>query len=107
VKILEKTTAEWLEIFLKADLPSGPINTIDKLFLDPQLAARNMLVEVEQGSIGKVKVAGNPVKLSTVPPEDELPHLPAPQMGEHTKEILMEMLGYSKADAERYIKENC
>jgi CoA:oxalate CoA-transferase len=107
VKILEKTTAEWLEILLKADLPSGPINTIDKLFLDPQLAARNMLVEVEQGSIGKVKVAGNPIKLSTVPPEDELPHLPAPLMGEHTKEILVGMLGYSEADAERYVKENC
>ena len=105
-KILEKTTAEWLEILLKADLPSAPINTIDKLFLDPQLAARNMLVEVEQTGIGKVKVAGNPIKLSSVPPEDELPDLPAPQIGEHTKEILVEMLGYSEADAERYIKEN-
>jgi len=105
-KTLEKTTSEWLEILLKADLPSAPINTIDKLFLDPQLAARNMLVEVEQAGIGKVKVAGNPIKLSSVPPEDELPDLPAPQIGEHTKEILMEMLGYSEADAERYFEEN-
>ena len=105
-KVIEKTTAEWLEILLKADLPSAPINTIDKLFLDPQLAARNMLVEVEQTGIGKVKVAGNPIKLSTVPPEDELPKIPAPQIGEHTKEILVEMLGYSEADAERYLKEN-
>jgi CoA:oxalate CoA-transferase len=66
-----------------------------------------MLVEVEQAGIGKVKVAGNPIKLSSVPSEAELPDLPAPQIGEHTKEILMKMLGYSEADAERYLKENC
>jgi CoA:oxalate CoA-transferase len=104
-RIIEKTTSEWMDILLKADLPCGPINTIDKLFVDPQLKARNMLVEVEQGSIGKVKVAGNPIKLSTVASEDELPKIPAPQIGEHTKDILVNMLGYTEDQAEKYIKE--
>ncbi|MBT4576259.1 MAG: hypothetical protein HOB92_07290, partial [Candidatus Cloacimonetes bacterium] len=61
-----------------------------KLFDDPQLQARNMLVEVDQPNIGKIKVAGNPVKLSTVPAEDELPKDPAPGVGEHTTSILMQ-----------------
>ncbi len=106
-KMMEKTTSEWMEIFTNAGLPCGPINTIDKLFDDPQLQARNMLVEVEQGRIGKVKVAGNPIKLSSVPPEDELPKIPAPQIGEHTKDILINLLGYTDDQAEKYIKKNC
>ena len=62
-----------------------------------------MLVEVEQTHMGKVKVAGNPVKLSTVPPEDELPSEPAPQVGEHNVEVLRDILGYSEDDIKAYI----
>jgi CoA:oxalate CoA-transferase len=105
-KIICRTTAEWMDILLKANLPCAPINTVDKLFVDPQLKARNMLVEVEQRGIGKVKVAGNPIKLSTVHPEDELPKIPAPGIGEHTKEVLVNMLGYTDEQAEKYIKDN-
>jgi CoA:oxalate CoA-transferase len=104
-KIICKTTSEWMKILLEANLPCAPINTVDKLFVDPQLKARNMLVEVEQRGIGKVKVAGNPVKLSTVPPEEELPKIPAPGIGEHTKEVLIGMLGYTEEEAEKYIKD--
>ncbi|MDP2965190.1 MAG: CaiB/BaiF CoA-transferase family protein [Pelolinea sp.] len=104
-KIYDKTTAEWMDILVNEGIPCGPINTIDKLFVDPQLKARNMLVEVEQGNIGKIKVAGNPVKLSTVSPEDELPKGSAPEIGEHTKDILVNLLGYTEEQAEKYIKE--
>jgi len=104
-KLSEKNADEWMEILLAQDIPCGPINTVDKLFSNPQLAARNMLVEVEQPKIGKVTVAGNPVKLSTVPPEDELPHEPAPAIGQHTREILVDLLGYSEESADAYTKE--
>ena len=103
--IQEKSTDEWMEILVNAGIPCGPINTIDKLFSDPQLLARNMLVEVDQPNIGKIKVAGNPVKLSTVPAENELPKDPAPAIGEHTTSILIDLLGYSKEKAEEYLNK--
>lgn len=53
-----------------------------------------MLVEVEQPKVGKIKVAGNPIKLSDIPPEEEIPAEPAPSIGEHTEEILTSVLGY-------------
>ena len=103
--MVARTTAEWMDILVSAGIPCGPINTIDKLFEDPQVLARNMLVEVEQPHLGKVKVAGNPVKLSTVAPEDEIPKEPAPQIGDHTKEVLINMLGYTKEEADSYMAE--
>ena len=102
-RIKDKTTDEWLKIFVDNGIPCGPINSIDRLFEDPQINYRNMLVEVEQTHMGKVKVAGNPVKLSTVPPEDELPSEPAPQVGEHNVEVLRDILGYSEDDIKSYI----
>jgi CoA:oxalate CoA-transferase len=104
-KLSQKTTDEWFAILEPAGIPCGPINSVDKLFTNPQLAARNMLVEVEQNGIGRVKVAGNPIKLSTVPAEDELPGAPAPQIGQHTAEVLINELGFTKAQAEEYIAQ--
>ena len=103
-KMLERTTAEWMEIFIKKDVPFGPINTVDKLFKDPQVAARNMLVDIEQPLIGKVKVTGNPVKMSLVEPADELPHEPAPGIGENTLEVMTSLLEYSEQEAVEYFK---
>jgi len=102
-KISQKTTGEWMDILVKQGIPCGPINTIDKLFEDPQIQARNMLVEVDQPRIGRITVAGNPVKLSTVQPTDELPAGPAPAVGEHTHEILVDLLGYSEEEAQKYM----
>ena len=104
-RLAEKTADEWMEILIAEDIPCGPINTVDKLFENPQLAARNMLVEVDQPGIGKVSVAGNPIKYSRVSPEDELPREPAPSVGQHTREVLIELLGYSDEAADDYLKE--
>ena len=91
---IEKTTDQWLDELNQAGIPCSPINSVDKLFTDPQVEARNMLVEVEQPKVGKIKVAGNPIKLSDIPPEEEIPAEPAPSIGEHTEEILTSVLGY-------------
>jgi CoA:oxalate CoA-transferase len=88
----EKTTDEWLEILNNAGIPGSPINSVDKLFNDPQIDARNMLVEVEQPGVGKIKVAGNPIKLSDIPAKEEVPVDPAPSIGQHTEEILKTLL---------------
>ena len=56
--------AEWLERLRAAGLPCGPINTIADVVADPQVAARNMLVEVDDPTAGRITVPGCPIKLS-------------------------------------------
>ena len=88
-----KTTAEWMDVLEKGGLPVGPINTFDKVVHDPQIEARNMIVEVEHPVAGKMKFAGNPIKLSATPGEVTVP---APTLGQHTDEILKDLLGWSE-----------
>jgi CoA:oxalate CoA-transferase len=58
------TTAHWIAILSKAGIPCGPINNIKQALEHPQVAARNMLVEVPDGSGGTLRLAGNPLKMS-------------------------------------------
>jgi CoA:oxalate CoA-transferase len=59
-----QSTAHWIEVVAKAGVPCGPINNIEQAIAHPQVAARNMLVEVPDGSGGTLKLAGNPLKMS-------------------------------------------
>ena len=88
---LEKTGEEWLEL-LERRIPIAPINTIDKALADPQTLSRNMLVEVEYENNKKLKVLGNPIKMSEI--EQEKFKRP-PYLGEHNEEILSKLLNYS------------
>ena len=58
------TTAHWIAVISKAGVPCGPINNVAQAIAHPQVAARNMLVEVPDGSGGTLKLAGNPLKMS-------------------------------------------
>ena len=73
-----KTTAEWIAIIGKAGVPCGPINNIEQALAHPQVAARNMLVEVPDRNGGTLKLAGNPIKLSAF--EDPTTRNPAPDL---------------------------
>ena len=99
---LEKTSAEWLKLASEEGIPSALVNTVDKVISDPQLLARNMLVEVDHPSYGKVKILGNPVKMSGFTEET---FTAAPTLGEHNKEILSELLGYSQDKIDNLKKE--
>lgn len=90
--MVKKSTEEWLEILDKVGVPNGPINTIDKVLQDPQVIAREMIVEVEHPVAGKLKMPGVPIKLSDTPGSVRTP---APILGQHTEEILKELLGYN------------
>lgn len=90
---LEKEAAEWLKILREAEIPCGPINTIDRVMADPQVLAREMVVEMEHPAAGKFKVVGSPIKLSVTPVQYRIP---PPLLGEHTEEILTKELGYSQ-----------
>jgi CoA:oxalate CoA-transferase len=93
-----KTVAEWVEVFKKANFPCSPINTIDKAMKHPQALARNMIVDVDDKDIGHVKIAGNPIKMSSLP--EEPTRLSSPDIGENNDDILKTWLGYSDGDIE-------
>jgi crotonobetainyl-CoA:carnitine CoA-transferase CaiB-like acyl-CoA transferase len=89
---LTKTGDEWVELLVKAGVPCAPVNTMDRVIKDPQVLARDMLVEIDHPTRGKTQYLGNPVKM---PEMSEELSLAPPDLGEHTEEILGELLGYS------------
>jgi crotonobetainyl-CoA:carnitine CoA-transferase CaiB-like acyl-CoA transferase len=88
----KRTTAEWLARLEAEGVPCGPIYTVDQVLTDPQIAARNMLVHVQHPLIGDLPVLGNPVKVADAEERFD----PPPLLGQHTEEVLREVLGYSK-----------
>lgn len=94
---LARSYEEWEAILLPAGVPMGAINTIDRVVAHPQVAARGMLVETEHPTAGKVKMVGVPVKFSATPGEVRAP---APLLGQHTDEVLHEVLGLDAAAIE-------
>jgi len=93
---LTKTGEEWLELLDKR-IPIGPINTVAKALSDPQILSRNMVAEVDYGNGKKVKILGNPIKMSEI---DEEVFKAPPRLGEDTEEILTDILKYSPEDIE-------
>jgi len=90
-EILERRTcAEWVELFVAASIPCGPVNDMQSLFADPQVLHREMVVEVPHPTIGALRLSGIPVKCSATPGEIQRP---PPLLGQHTDEILSETLG--------------
>lgn len=98
---IEKTIAEWLELLETAELPCAPINTVDKIVNDPQIKAREMIVEVEHPIAGHLKMPGVPVKMSLTPGSVDKP---APMLGQHTAELLKEILGWDEAKTSEFFK---
>ncbi len=90
----DKTINEWLQVLEKAGIPCAPINTIGRVVNDVHIQAREMIVEIEHPVAGKLKMPGLPIKLSKTPGGIEHP---APLLGQHTKEILNEMLGWDES----------
>ena len=89
----KRTREEVVELLLKHDLPTGPVNTMSDIFMCPHVVARNMLVDVgiSSSSEKKFKFAGMPVKFSNF--DDSLSeYAPPPLLGEHTEDILKTVL---------------
>jgi crotonobetainyl-CoA:carnitine CoA-transferase CaiB-like acyl-CoA transferase len=90
-----KTTAEWIDALEALKIGCGPINTLEQVFADPHVQAREMVVEMAHGSGETVKVIANPVKLSATPPSYRSP---PPVLGEHTEDVLASVLKMSTSD---------
>jgi crotonobetainyl-CoA:carnitine CoA-transferase CaiB-like acyl-CoA transferase len=89
-----KPSEHWLTLCDKAGVPCGPINTIDKVFADPQVQHLGISTPIDHPKYGPQKVVGQPIHMSRYPQPEKLVHTPEP--GEHTAEILKD-LGYDEA----------
>ncbi|MBM3128648.1 MAG: CoA transferase [Chloroflexi bacterium] len=88
---LTRTTDEWQTRLDAESVPWGPINKIDRVLSDPQILARQMKIELDHPTIGKLPMLGNPVKVQGVAE----PRVPPPLRGQHTAHVLAELLRYS------------
>lgn len=98
---LTKTRDEWMEELEELNICVGPVNTIEEGLSHPQTRSRGMVVEVDHPVAGKIKQLGSPLKFSHT--QIEVNRLPAPRLGEHTRQIL-DQLGYSAQGIEDLIK---
>ncbi|MEM7173575.1 MAG: CaiB/BaiF CoA-transferase family protein [Pseudomonadota bacterium] len=92
-----KTQSEWLEGLAALGVPAGPVNNLQQVFDDPQVRHRQMQIEMpfEESATGKVSLIGNPIKFS----ETKVSYRrPPPRLGEHTDEILDELLKLEPAE---------
>ena len=89
-----RPAAYWLDRLDAADVPAGPVNELPEVFANPQIRHRRMLVETEHPLAGAIKLLANPMRLSATPVTD----YPAPPLlGQHTREVLSELLGVDDA----------
>jgi crotonobetainyl-CoA:carnitine CoA-transferase CaiB-like acyl-CoA transferase len=94
------TTDAWVEGLAARGVPCSPVNTIDRVFEDPQVRARGMRVDLPhpEAACGTVPLIANPLKMSATPPA----HRRAPPtLGQHTDEVLEELLGMGAAERAR------
>jgi len=84
---VSNTCAHWLDRFAARSIPCGPINDYAQAFADPQVRARNMVVEIEHPTLGRLRTPGSPIKMSETP---TVVSRRAPRLGEHTGEVLRE-----------------
>ena len=96
----KRTTREWLEDLDAAGIPAGPVNKVGDALSDPQVLARDMVVELNHPRAGRTKALGLPIKFSATKGGIRRP---APLFGEHTREILVE-LGYDDGDIAALVK---
>ena len=90
-----KTCADWQQMFDEAGIPSGPINTIDKVVSNEQVLAREMIVEVDHPTAGNTRIPGIPIKLSRTPGTIRKA---APVLGADTDDLLTQYLGLTSEE---------
>jgi crotonobetainyl-CoA:carnitine CoA-transferase CaiB-like acyl-CoA transferase len=93
-RLATDTQDNWIERLNAAGVPCGKVLSIGEVFDDPQVKAQEMVLDVDHGKYGVVRMVGFPVKLSDTPCAIRRP---APGYGEHTAEILSE-LGFSESE---------
>jgi succinate--hydroxymethylglutarate CoA-transferase len=98
-----QTTQEWLEIFEGSGMPYAAVNDIQGTINHEHVLARNMIEEVEHPACGKVRLVNHPVKYSRIEPKIRTP---PPLLGQHTDEVLKDLLGLRVDEVRRLRDEN-
>jgi crotonobetainyl-CoA:carnitine CoA-transferase CaiB-like acyl-CoA transferase len=96
-----RTVADWLKLLHAAEVPCAPVNNMDGAFSEPPVPEREMIIEYDHPDVGKVRLPGNPIKMSSM---SGTISKPAPQLGEHTNAVLSRLLGF-KADQIATLRE--
>ncbi len=98
----QRTMAEWMPLLSEANVPSGPINDFRQVFDDPQIKHRGMVRTIPHPLSGSLSVVGNPLNFSDTPLEYRRP---PPLLGEHTAEVLRDLLGLDDAEIARLTEQ--
>jgi formyl-CoA transferase len=93
--VKQRTKQEWIDLLEQAGVPCGPINKLDEVFDNPQVQARGMQVQLPHPTAGQVNLVRSPMKMSATPPRHDAP---PPLLGQHTGEVLSQLLGRSEED---------
>jgi formyl-CoA transferase/CoA:oxalate CoA-transferase len=92
---LTRSYEEWEPLLVAKGIPVGKVNTLAEAVAHPQVTARGSLVEIDHPKVGKTKVVGVPARLSATPGSVRAP---SPSLGEHTDEVLRDLLGLGKPE---------
>lgn len=87
---ITQTTDQWVQAMTEAGVPCGPINTLDRVFADPQVVHREMRVEMPHPSGTTIPLVANPIRFSATPVKYRLP---PPTLGQHSEDVLEQWLG--------------
>jgi len=96
-----RSTEEWVRALEAASVPCGPINTLDRVYADPHVQARGAVETATRSDGATLRLAANPLRMSATPPRTRIA---PPLLGEHTYEVLNELLGATNADLEKWRK---
>jgi crotonobetainyl-CoA:carnitine CoA-transferase CaiB-like acyl-CoA transferase len=94
----KRTKREWLEVLEAAGVPNGPINDVGQVFEEPQVKARGVRIELEHPAAGKLPMVASPMRFSGTPIDYRRA---PPLLGQHTAEVMRELLGKTDADIAR------
>jgi len=90
--VKSKTKQEWIDQLEAAGVPCGPINNLEEVYENPQVAARGLQVDLPHPSGGTARMVRSPMKLSATPARCDQP---PPLLGQHTEQVLRDLLGKS------------
>ena len=93
-----KSTDDWIAVLETANVPCGPINTLDRVFDNPQVKHRDTVRYLDHPTAGKVPTVANPIKFSKTPIMDEIA---PPMLGQHSEEILRNVADLSDEQIEK------
>jgi len=99
---VSRTRDEWVPTLSEHDVFCSPVNTAVELTKDPQTTANDYVIDTSHRLFGDIKVPGYPIEFSETPAN---PGFTAPKLGEHTREILRDIGGYSETEITRFQKD--